>query len=208
MSLNRTFALGVTAAAISLAAIGFASTASAVDIAAEIEKVRQATMKYNDVKVALAAGYVPAPPADCVTAAKEGLPAKWGGMGIHYIHPKMLKITGAKPKVDGKSTHTDFINPAILLYEPRADGSLELIGVEILVFLNAWKMAGNQAAPTFAGRSYDTMADNSATKADEAHHFQPHFDQHVYFKKLGKPADQMNPFSPNVTCKHFKAKKK
>ena len=32
-------------------------------VAAEIEKVRQATKKYEDINVALAEGYVPAPPA-------------------------------------------------------------------------------------------------------------------------------------------------
>ena len=29
----------------------------------------------------------------------------------------MLKITARQPRVDGKSIHTDFMNPAILLYE-------------------------------------------------------------------------------------------
>lgn len=204
MSLKHTYAFGVTVAALGLTVIGLMSVASAHDIAAEIEKVRQATTKYNDINVALAEGYVPAPPGDCVTADKEGLPAAWGGMGIHYINPKFLKITGVEPKVSGKSTHTDFMKPAILLYEPRADGSMELVGVENLVFLSAWKMAGNQAAPTFAGRSYDTMADDAGTEHDEAHNFEPHHDQHVYFKKMSNPADQLNPFSPGVTCEHFK----
>jgi hypothetical protein len=147
---------------------------------------------------------VPAPPGDCVTAAKEGLPPAWGGMGIHYINPKMLKIKGSEPKVTGESTHTDFMQPAILLYEPMADGSMKLVGVENLVFLSAWKKAGNQAPPSFAGRSYDTMADDAGTEADEAHHFEPHHDQHVYFAKSANPRDQLNPFNPSVTCEHFK----
>lgn len=173
-------------------------------VAAEIEKVRLATQKYEDVKVALAEGYVPAPPGDCVTAAKEGLPPAWGGMGIHYINPKMLKIKGAQPRVHGDATHTDFMNPSILLYEPRADGTLKLVGVENLVFLHAWQRAGNQAAPTFAGRHYDTMADSTSTDHDEAHHFEPHMDQHIYFAKSADPRDQLKPFHPSVTCEHFK----
>jgi hypothetical protein len=176
----------------------------AKDVAAEIEKVRQATKKYEDINVALAEGYVPAPPGDCVTAAKEGLPPEWGGMGIHYIQPKLLKIKGAKPRVHGDSTHTDFMNPAILLYEPQADGTMKLVGVENLVFLHAWQRAGNQAAPTFAGRHYDTMADSAATEQDEAHHFDPHMDQHVYFANSADPRTQLNPFHPSVTCEHHK----
>lgn len=125
-------------------------------------------------------------------------------MGIHYINPQMLKITSTEPRVDGDSTHTDFMKPAILLYEPRANGSLALVGVENLVFLNAWHAAGNQAPPTFAGRVWDAMADNSGTAQDEAHAFEPHNDQHVYFKKMANPKDQLNPFSPNVTCEHHK----
>lgn len=201
------YAIGAAIAAIGLATIAAPSTAAAHDVAAEIEKVRVATLKYNDIKVALAEGFVPAPPGDCITAAKEGLPPAWGGMGIHYIHPAMLKIKGAEPKVHGDSTHTDFMKPAILLYDPQADGSMKLVGVENLVFLHAWQQAGNQAPPTFAGRSYDTMADSSSTPHDEAHNFEPHMDQHIYFAKGANPRDQLNPFHPSVTCEHFKGGK-
>jgi len=185
------YAIGATIAAFGVATLAAPNTANAHDVAAEIEKVRLATAKYNDVKVALAEGYVPAPPGDCVTAAKEGLPPEWGGMGIHYINPKMLMITGTQPRVDGQNTHTDFMKPSILIYEPRADGTLKFVSVENLVFLNAWKAAGNVAPPSFAGQSYHTMADNSSTEADEAHHFEPHFDQHIYFAKSANPSDQL-----------------
>jgi hypothetical protein len=197
-------AIGVTIAAVGLMTLALPNFAAAHDIALEIEKVRLATQRFHDVKTALAEGYIPAPPGECISAAHEGLPAEWGGMGIHYINPKMLKITAVEPRVDGDNTHTDFMNPAILLYEPQADGSLTLVGVENLVFLNAWHAAGNQAPPKFAGRTWDTMADNARTAQDEAHAFEPHHDQHIYFKKLAKPSDQLNPFSPNVTCEHHK----
>ncbi len=174
--------------------------AQAHDVLAEIEKVRVATAKFNDINVALAEGYVPAPPGDCINAAHEGLPAAWGSMGVHYINPAMLKITATAPRVDGMSTHTDFMKPAILLYEPAADGSLALVGVENLVFMNAWHAAGNQAPPKFAGRTWDTMADNSNTPQDEAHMFEPHHDQHVYFREHANPMDHLNPFSPTVNC--------
>ncbi len=129
-------------------------------------------------------------------------------MGLHYINPKMLKITQGQPRVDGKSTHTDFIKPAILLYEPQANGSLKLVGVENLVFMHAWQATGQHAPPKFAGHSWYTMADNASTPQDEAHRFEPHHDQHVYFKKMAKPTDQLKPFSPSVTCKHHKSANK
>jgi hypothetical protein len=73
------------------------------------------------------------------------------------------------------------------------------------VFLKAWHAAGNHAPPKFAGRIWNTMADKPGTTQDEAHMFEPHHDQHVYFKKIANPNDQLNPFSPNVTCEHFKS---
>ena len=125
-------------------------------------------------------------------------------MGIQYINPAILKISATAPRVDGMSTHTDFMKPAILLYEPRTDGSIALVGVENLVFMNAWHAAGNQAPPKFAGRIWDTMADNAGTPQYESHGFEPHHDQHVYFKTIANPNDQLNPFTPNVTCEHHK----
>lgn len=184
--------------------IGLATAAVAQDANTEINAVKAAAGKYRDVNVALADGFIPDPSGHCVSAAKEGLPPEWGAMGIHYINPALLKISAGEPRVDGQSTHTDFMKPAILLYEPQADGSLELVGVENLVFQEAWLAAGNTEPPTFAGRVWDTMADDPATAADEAHMFEPHYDQHVWFRE--NPAGNLMPFNPNVTCTHHKSK--
>jgi len=204
MKYKSVYGIAIAVAAMNLSVLGLSGGATAQDVAAEIEKVRLANARFADVNVAKSEGYVPAPPGDCVDAAHEGLPAHWGGMGIHYINPKMMKITQGQPRVDGKATNTDFLKPSILLYEPQADGSMKLVGVENLVFLNAWKAAGNMAPPVFAGRVWDTMADNSSTPQDEAHRFEPHHDQHVYFHKMANAKDQLKPFNPNVTCKHHK----
>ena len=191
----------VIAAGLGLASFVYPGGATA-DETAEIAAVREATAKYKDVNVALAEGFVPAP-SGCVTAAHEGLPAEWGAMGIHYIHPAMLKLKGTEPRVDGMSTHIDFLTPAILLYEPQADGSLVLVGVENLVFQKAWKDAGNSEPPVFAGRVWDSMADDPATPADEAHEFEPHYDQHIWTMRVN-PNGALVPFNSNVTCEHFK----
>ena len=100
-----------------------------------LDVIRAATEKYSDVNIALAEGFIPDPSGHCVSAAAEGLPAEWGDMGIHYINPELLKITATEPRVGGNSTHTDFTRPAILLYEPQADGSLVLMGIENLVWI-------------------------------------------------------------------------
>ncbi len=188
-----------------MASVGFAfglvGSVAAAGEAEDIAAVIEATAKYADVSVALAEGYVPAP-SGCVTAAGEGLPAELGDMGVHYIHPGKLKLTATEPRVDGDSTNTDFLNPSVLLYEPQADGSLELLAVENLVFQAAWSEAGNDDPPTFAGKPYDVMADDPNTAMDEAHEFEPHFDRHVWILREN-PNGVFTPFNPAVTCEHF-----
>jgi hypothetical protein len=174
--------------------------AQAEDEKAAVEAVRAAVERFRDVDVALAEGYIPDPSNHCVTAEAEGLPANWGAMGIHYLHPGLLGLTASEPRVDGTSIHTDFDKPAILLYEPQSDGSLELVAAENLVFKKAWQKAGNSEPPTFAGRNWDHMADDPNTPGDEAHGFEPHYDQHVWFRE--NPLGALMPFNPAVTCEH------
>lgn len=168
----------------------------------DLDELRNAVTKYKDVKVALADGYI-TPDNHCVSAAGEGLPPELGAMGIHYIHPALLEITATEPRVDGKSTYTDWIKPSILIYEPQADGSLELVAVENLVFEAAWTASGNTEQLVLNGRSWDHMADDPATAGDEAHGFSPHFDQHVWLFR-DNPMGDLMPFNPNVTCEHHK----
>ena len=186
------------AIALATTLIPFAATAAEVNL----DELRTAVEKYKDVNVALAEGFIP-PDNQCVSAAAEGLPAELGAMGIHYIHPGRLEITATEPRVDGKSTYTDWMQPSILIYEPQADGSLELVAVENLVFEASWTAAGNTGQPALNGRSWDHMADDPATEGDEAHGFAPHFDQHVWLFRENPMGDLM-PFNPNVTCEHQK----
>lgn len=166
-----------------------------------LAEVRAATERFRDVSVALAEGYI-TPDSMCETAPMMGRPASDGAMGIHYFRPDLLGITAPpNPRVDGDGTHTDFRTPGILIYEPQADGSLELVAVENLVFREAWRAAGHEEPPSFHGVAYDSMADDPATELDEAHMFEPHYDRHVWIYR-DNPAGVFAPFNPNVTCEH------
>lgn len=190
-------------------ALGIVGTAgAAADQAAELAAVKAATERFADVKAALAEGYIPDPSGQCVSAEAEGLPAELGAMGIHYLRPDLLGITAGRSRVDGTGTHTDFLKPAVLLYEPQADGSLVLVGVENLVFRKAWQAAGNAQPPAFSGVSWNEMVDDPNTPMDEAHHFEPHYDLHVWLYR-DNPAGTFTPFNPAVSCKnHVKAAQK
>lgn len=169
-----------------------------------LEEVKALTEKYKDVKVALAEGYIQDPSGACETADMMGKPASDGAMGIHYFIPAQAGVTAPpNPRVDGNGIHTDFRKPTVLLYEPQADGSMVLVGVENLVFEAAWKAAGKTAPPTFHGKPYEHMADDPATPLDEAHNFTPHYDRHVWVHREN-PNGVFTPFNPAVTCAHHK----
>jgi len=186
-----------------LAAVGaLASIASCARGEPKLEAVRAATERFQDIKVALAEGYVADP--DCVTADMMGLPKEVGAMGVHYFRPDMLGITTPpNPRVNGTGTHTNFLKPAVLIYEPQADGSQQLVAVENLVFKKAWHAAGNKTPPSFEGVPYDLMADDPKTEVDEAHKFEPHYDRHVWLYR-DNPKGVFTPFNPKVTCENFR----
>lgn len=171
----------------------------------DLATVRAATARFQDVRVALAEGYVRDPGNMCVTSRMMGGPASAGAMGIHYFRPDLLGITAPpNPRVNGNGTHTDFMKPSVLVYEPQADGSLRLVAVENLVFRWAWAEAGHTKPPTFHGVQYEMMADDPRTKVDEAHMFEPHYDLHVWLFR-DNPNGQFAPFNPNVSCAAVKA---
>jgi hypothetical protein len=169
-----------------------------------LDEVRAATARFQNVKVALAEGYVRDPTDMCDTADMMGRPKSLGGMGIHFFRPDLLGITAPpNPRVDGNGTYTDFRKPSILIYEPRADGTLELVAVENLVFEKAWKAAGHTSLPTFHGVEYDHMFDDPSTAIDEAHNFEPHYDRHVWLYRPNANG-MFAQFNPTVTCRFHK----
>ncbi len=184
-------------------ALSLAAAAAAAE--PDLEAVRAATERFRDVNVALAEGYVRDPMDLCDTAEMMGRPAELGAMGIHFFRPDLLGITAPPdPRVDGNGTHTDFLRPSILIYEPQSDGSLALVAVENLVFQASWHAAGHAERPSFHGIPYDHMFDDPATAVDEAHLFEPHYDRHVWVYR-DNPSGVFAPFNPDVTCRFHRS---
>jgi hypothetical protein len=167
-----------------------------------LEEVRAATERFQDVNVALAEGYIRDPFDICEVAENMGLPPERGAMGVHYFRPDLLGVTEPpNPRVNGTGTHTDFLEPAILIYEPQADGSMELGAVENLVFRTAWEAEGRTSPPSFQGVQYNMMEDLPGTEIDEAHMFEPHHDLHVWIYR-DNPNGTFESFNPAVSCEH------
>ena len=171
-----------------------------------LDEVKAVAERYRDVNAAIADGYTT--DNKCVTAEMLGFPARLGAMGLHYVRRDWLGLPPTPAplgsgRVSGTGTHVDFRKPAMLVYEPQPDGSMELVAVENLVFASAWH-AANQGPPTFHGRTYPLLRDNPATRVDEAHGWEPHYEQHLWVFR-DNPNGAYEPFNPNVTCRHHKA---
>jgi hypothetical protein len=100
-------------------------------LARDLANLRSAVAAFADVEQAAAAGYGPA--SDCMASER-------GAQGIHYANEDLFEPSVALE------------TPQLLMYEPLADGSLRFLGVEYLVFQQAWHDAGTRGA-TDAPRS-------------------------------------------------------
>jgi hypothetical protein len=171
-----------------------------------LDEVKAVAEKYRDVNVAKAEGYTT--DNKCTTAAMLGFPAEMGDMGLHYVRRDLLGLP-PKPappgsgRVHGTGTYTDFRKPAMLVYEPQSDGSLELVAVENLVFASAWHDKFGKDAPAFRGEPYVLLQDNAGTEVDEAHGWEPHYELHAWVFR-DNPNGMHSEFNPRVTCKHHK----
>jgi hypothetical protein len=76
------------------------------------DAVREANGRFMDVGAATAEGYAPIP---CVSGIDGG------AMGIHYVNGAYLEDDAI-----------DIAKPEAVMYEPKADGTLELVGVEYI----------------------------------------------------------------------------
>ena len=174
---------------------------------AALDEIRAATVKYQDPDVAIAEGYLRDPMNLCASAVDDDLPVQVGAMGVHFFRPDLLGISATQPRVDGNGTHTDFLQPSVLVYYPDETGALKLGAVENLVWEDAWRAAGNEGPPEFHGYQYWHRIDNPLTAyADEAHLFEPHYELHVWLYEEN-PAGVFAQFNPRVSCDHHQGPK-
>ncbi|MEX2048965.1 MAG: hypothetical protein WEB90_05250 [Gemmatimonadota bacterium] len=160
-----------------------------------LDEVRAATEKYNDVALALADGYVRDPIDACETPSHMGIVQDLGVMGIHYFRPDLLGVEEGETRLDVSGTHTDFLAPAILLYEPQADSSLALVAVANHVSAAAWALAGNDTPPMFGPVPFELHP------ADPGMMTTARYELHVWVHR-DNPSGVFAPYNPGVTCEH------
>jgi hypothetical protein len=140
----------------------------------EMAAIRNATEKYQDLDVALDDGFEQL--FDCTVNPNNAAEA----MGQHYINPN---------RVDGKLKLTE---PEVLMYEPQADGSMELVAVEYIVFENDWS---KKHTPKFLGQTLKLKT------AVGTHPVDPFFEVHAWVWK-DNPTGVFADWNTDVSCQY------
>jgi hypothetical protein len=104
------------------------------DASALVGVVRESTERFKDVAVAEAEGY--ALQFGCVSGPDAG------AMGMHFVNGALVG--------DGE---VDATRPEIVIYEPKPNGRLRLIGADYLVLADAWN-ARHASPPQLMGQLF------------------------------------------------------
>jgi hypothetical protein len=138
-----------------------------------LNRSREMAAKYLSIETAKADGYQQL--FEC-TAHDEH-----GNMGVHFIHPRRAG--------DGKLTLGE---PDVLTYEPESDGSMQLVGMEYIVFEKDWKGKG---VPEFLGRTLQRKTTVGVHPVD------PYYELHVWHWRHN-PAGMFADWNPYVSCQY------
>jgi hypothetical protein len=144
-----------------------------------LKAVRDATDRYQDVKVAIAQGY--ALQFGCVAGEDSG------AMGLHYVNGDLVN-----------SGVLDPARPQIIIYEPMPDGTLKLIGADFLVFADAWN-ATHSAPPQLMGQAFHLFT------APNRFGLPAFYTLHVWAWKKNPTGAFVN-WHQNVSCNSFTGK--
>ena len=178
MNTRHAVVAGITSLACALPAAAAVAGRGSQDTPTLVEQVRDATRGLRDVDSAVAAGY--ASEGACVSGPEEG------AMGIHYGKGDLV--------IDGELNADQ---PELLIYEQR-DGRLRLVGVEFLVFVDAWNAAGNTAPPVLSGQQFHLV--NSPNR----YGIPAFYELHVWAWKHN-PHGTFVDWNPTVSCSDYAA---
>ena len=145
-----------------------------------VKIVRDSTERFKDVKVAEAEGY--ALQFGCVSGDD------FGAMGLHYVNGNLVS-----------SGVLDATRPQIVIYEPKPDGSLRLIGADYLLLADAWNMS-HSGPPELMGQFFHLFT------SPNRFGLPTFYTLHVWAWKENPKGAFIN-WHPNVSCRSFAGNK-
>jgi len=136
--------------------------------------VREATRRFQDPNVAIAAGY--AQSDVCVSGPEKG------AMGIHYANLSLF------------DDRLDVENPEVLVYEPRKNGQLELVAAEYITPAAAWQASNPPGTqPVLNGHLLHFVNGPNRYGPDAF------YELHVWAWR-GNPSGTFADWNPKVSC--------
>jgi hypothetical protein len=129
------------------------------------EHVRAADDRFRDVAVAVSEGYAPIPCASGIDG---------GAMGVHYVNAGLIG--------DG----VDIKHPQAIMYEPKADGKMELVAVEYIT---------SKGPASLEGLLFNFNG------APNRYGLGPFYELHVWAWKPN-PHGAFADMNPTVSCEH------
>lgn len=162
-------------------------------VLASLAQVRNATAQYHDVDAAIAAGYtVWSPDPFAANATCPTNPA--GSMGYHLVN---VPLRGGAANPAAGDAVIEALQPEMLLYEKRPDGKLHLVGVEYIVFTEAWERdhGAGAAPPEVFGQPLLASAHTFVPNGPVI----PHYELHVWLWTTN-PLGMFAPWNPTVSC--------
>jgi hypothetical protein len=143
-----------------------------------LKAVRESTAKYKDVAAAEADGYSLL--FGCVTGPDSG------AMGLHYVNLNLVA-----------SGVADAAHPQIVIYEPKPDGHLQLIGADFLIIASDWDKAHpGQGAPQLMGQLFHYF------ESPNRFGLPAFYTLHVWAWKENPNGAFVN-WHPDVSCQYF-----
>ncbi|MEW5879109.1 MAG: hypothetical protein AB1761_01545 [Pseudomonadota bacterium] len=143
------------------------------DLEQAIAQVRLATRPFLDVRAAQDAGYGQF--LNCVEQPGQG------AMGIHYLNSALVGDAVLDP-----------LRPEALMYEPGNDGRLQLVGVEYIVFQDAWDALHPQP-PVLFGHPFHLV------RAPNRYGVPAFYELHLWVWKINRDGI-FNDWNPAVRC--------
>ena len=167
---------GLAVGALAIAAVAAVVPALAGDgpVPADVQSVRSAVAKYHSFGQAEKDGYTVAG-EPCVSSPD-------GAMGVHAFNPALAATDAIDPT-----------RPEVLLYAPKANGKLELVGVEYWKADADQNLATDGDRPSVFGKVFDgPMPGHSPVMPI-------HYDLHVWVAEAN-PSGLYAMFNPAVSC--------
>ncbi|MGD2047088.1 MAG: hypothetical protein PVH96_12815 [Gemmatimonadota bacterium] len=92
---------------------------SAGEYAEVVEEVRIANARFRQIETAIYEGWRSQSPEGCAVSPD-------GGQAFHFLNPALV------------DSEVNVLHPELFMYEPRADGSMELVGADYIIPFDQW----------------------------------------------------------------------